>query len=175
MSVAVWGVQGEVGWLCRVRCPHGWLSAALHRPPLRLTTSWALCSVRFILSSFAMSISVPATLEKEQAAKEIGHHLAHERPKFGHNLVRKRQQIEHSLERERPNRAQFYVQTHNKFGHNPAQERNKMRAQFCGRSMKTWTQICKHCTVHQLSENTKTEIKCKIFNFIFFHFGQGTI
>ena len=31
-------------------------------------------------------------------------------------------------------------------------------AQFCGRSMKTWTQICKHCTVHQLSENTKTEI-----------------
>ena len=35
--------------------------------------------------------------------------------------------------------------------------------------MKTWAQICKHCTVHQLSENTNTEIiiickKKKIFN-----------
>ena len=29
-----------------------------------------------------------------------------------------------------------------------------MDAQFCGRSMKTWAQICKHWTVHQLSENT---------------------
>ena len=56
--------------------------------------------------------------------------------KIGHNLARKRP----------------------KFGHNPACERSQIRAQFCGRSMKTWAQICKHCTVHQLSENTKTEI-----------------
>ena len=35
--------------------------------------------------------SVPATLGKGQGAKEIGHNLARERPKFGHNLVRKRQ------------------------------------------------------------------------------------
>ena len=27
--------------------------------------------------------------------------------------------------------------------------------------MKTWAEICKHCTVHQLTENTKTEIICK--------------
>ena len=33
-------------------------------------------------------------------AKEIGHNLARERPKFGHNLVRKRHKIGHSLERE---------------------------------------------------------------------------
>ena len=34
--------------------------------------------------------SVPARLVKGQGAKEIGHNLACERPKFGHNLVRKR-------------------------------------------------------------------------------------
>ena len=44
--------------------------------------------------------SVPARLGKGQGAKEIGHNLARERPKFGHNLVRKRHKIEHSLERE---------------------------------------------------------------------------
>ena len=33
-------------------------------------------------------------------AKEIGHNLAHERPKFGHNLVRKRHKIGHGFERE---------------------------------------------------------------------------
>ena len=37
--------------------------------------------------------SVPARLGKGQGAKEIGHNLARERPKFGHNLVRKRHQI----------------------------------------------------------------------------------
>ena len=36
------------------------------------------------------SASVPAMLGKGQGAKEIGHNLARERPKFGHNLVRKR-------------------------------------------------------------------------------------
>ena len=37
--------------------------------------------------------SVPARLGKGQGAKEIGHNLARERPKFGHNLVRKRRKI----------------------------------------------------------------------------------
>ena len=41
--------------------------------------------------------SVPARLGKGQGAKEIGHNLAREQPKFGHNLVRK---IGHGLERE---------------------------------------------------------------------------
>ena len=44
--------------------------------------------------------SVPARLGKGQGAKEIGHNLAHEQPKFGHNLVRERHIIGHSLERE---------------------------------------------------------------------------
>ena len=44
--------------------------------------------------------SVPARLGKWQGAKEIGHNLERERPKFGHNLVRKRHKIGHSLERE---------------------------------------------------------------------------
>ena len=37
-----------------------------------------------------MSHSVPARLGKGQQAKEIGHNLAREQPKFGHNLVRKK-------------------------------------------------------------------------------------
>ena len=52
--------------------------------------------------SFFISLtvnSVPARLGKGQGAKEIGHNLACERPKFGHNLVRKRHKIGHSLER----------------------------------------------------------------------------
>ena len=41
---------------------------------------------------------VPARFKgKGQDAKEIGHNLARERPKFGHDLVRKRQKIGHSL------------------------------------------------------------------------------
>ena len=44
--------------------------------------------------------SVPARLGKGQGAKEIGHNLAREKPKFGHNLVCKRHKIGHSLERE---------------------------------------------------------------------------
>ena len=46
------------------------------------------------------SNSVPARLGKGQGAKEIGHNLAREQPKFGHNLVRERHIIGHSLERE---------------------------------------------------------------------------
>ena len=46
--------------------------------------------------------SVPARLGKGQHAKEIGHNLARERPKFGHNLVRKRHKIGHTFTRERP-------------------------------------------------------------------------
>ena len=45
--------------------------------------------------------SVPARLGKGQGAKEIGHNLAHEQPKFGHNLVRKRHKIGHTFMRER--------------------------------------------------------------------------
>ena len=37
--------------------------------------------------------SVPASLGKEQGAKQIGHNLARERPKSVHNFVRKRQKI----------------------------------------------------------------------------------
>ena len=85
--------------------------------------------------------SVPARLGKGQGAKEIGHNLARERPKFGHNLVRKRQKIRLSLaclERNRP-----------KFGH-----ANGMRTkQDLGTIL--WAidedvpkiSICKHCTV----------------------------
>ena len=47
-----------------------------------------------------MRYSVPARLGKGQGAKEIGHNLACERPKFGHNLVRERHIIGHSLEHE---------------------------------------------------------------------------
>ena len=46
--------------------------------------------------------SVPARLGKGQGAKEIGHNLAREQPKFGHNLVRKRHKIGHTFKRERP-------------------------------------------------------------------------
>ena len=77
--------------------------------------------VRFgFLSFFILIISVLARLGKGQGAKEIGHNLAYERPKFGHNLVRKQHKIGHSLERKWPS-----------------------EAQFCGRLRKTWAQICK--------------------------------
>ena len=46
--------------------------------------------------------SVPARLGKGQGAKEIGHNLAREQPKFGHNLLRKRHKIGHTFTRERP-------------------------------------------------------------------------
>ena len=52
---------------------------------------------------------VPARLGKGQGAKEIGHNLAREQPKFWHNLVHKRHIIGHSLEREWP--SQFYTWT----------------------------------------------------------------
>ena len=45
--------------------------------------------------------SVPARLGIGQGAKEIGHNLAREQPKFGHNLVRKRHKIGHTFTRER--------------------------------------------------------------------------
>ena len=55
---------------------------------------------------------------------------------IGHNLTRERHKIG----------AQFSAQT------------TQNRAQFCGRLMKTWAQICKHVQtfLHQLSENRKT-------------------
>ena len=46
------------------------------------------------------TFSVPARLGKGQGAKEIGHNLVRERPKFGHNLVRKRHKIGHTFTRE---------------------------------------------------------------------------
>ena len=51
-----------------------------------------------ILSKYGHNNSVLARLGKEQGAKEIGHNLARERPKFGHNLRCKRHKIGHSLE-----------------------------------------------------------------------------
>ena len=59
--------------------------------------------------SLEIQTSVPARLGKGQGAKEIGHNLACERPKFEHNLVRKRHKIGHSLEREWPSEAHFYA------------------------------------------------------------------
>ena len=41
----------------------------------------------FKLHDYPLILSVPARLGKGQGAKEIGHNLACERPKFGHNLV----------------------------------------------------------------------------------------
>ena len=46
--------------------------------------------------------SDPAKFGKRQGAKESGHNLAREQPKFGHNLVRKRHKIGHTFTRERP-------------------------------------------------------------------------
>ena len=37
--------------------------------------------------------NVPARLGKGQGAKEIGHNLARERPKFGHNPARERNEV----------------------------------------------------------------------------------
>ena len=48
-----------------------------------------------------LCINVPARLGEGQGAKEIGHNLAREQPRFGHNLVRKRHKIGHSLECDR--------------------------------------------------------------------------
>ena len=70
--------------------------------------------------------SVPARLGKGQGAKEIGHNLACERPKFGHNLVRKQYKIGHSLEREVRH---TFTCERPKFGHNET-----VCAQFCGRA-----------------------------------------
>ena len=61
------------------------------------------------MRDLSLDCSVPARLGKGQGAKEIGHNLARERPKFGHNFVRKRHKIGHSLERERP--SHFYART----------------------------------------------------------------
>ena len=74
------------------------------------------------------------------------------------------------------NRAQFrarmtmsaFTRQRPKFGHNPARERNEVRAQFCGRSMKTWVQIYKHFYIGCLQTqqqlhfvNGKTKLKNK--------------
>ena len=62
-----------------------------------------------------------------------------------------------NLARERP-----------KFGHSPARERNEVRAQFCGRSMKTWAQICKQ--KHFYSGCLKTQQQLHFVNGFFFFF-----
>ena len=59
--------------------------------------------VRYLVRDLMYAtISVPARLGKGQGAKEIGHILAREQPKFGQNLVRKRHQIGHTFTRARP-------------------------------------------------------------------------
>ena len=91
---------------------------ALRRGGARTHGTWSRpTETRSVKSDF--HLHVPTTLGKEQGAKEIGHNLARERPKFGHNLVRKRHKI-------------FYART--------------TKIWFCGRLMKTWAQICKHFT-----------------------------
>ena len=60
-----------------------------------------MCKLSHKRRTGAADDSVPARLGKGQGAKEIGHNLARERPKFGHNLVRKRHKIGHSLESDR--------------------------------------------------------------------------
>ena len=68
---------------------------------------WERASLR--LTGGCMLLSVPARLGKGQGAKELGHNLARERPKFGYNLVRKRHKTGHRLEHEWPSRAHFYA------------------------------------------------------------------
>ena len=56
-------------------------------------SSWTYCFIACFprrCSCLSCHHSVPARLGKGQGAKEIGHNLARERPKFGHNLVRER-------------------------------------------------------------------------------------
>ena len=114
-------------------------------------------------------VSVPARLGKGQGAKEIGHNLAHEQPKFGHNLVRKRHKIGHSLEREWPSEAHFYAWPTNFWSQSSTRMKRGLHGHnFVGDTMKTWTQICKQLQafLHRLSENTKTAITfCKKKNF----------
>ena len=45
-------------------------------------------------------------------------------------------------------------------------------AEFCGQSMETSSQICRHCTVHQLSEHT-TEIIDNKHLIFFSNFGKA--
>ena len=106
------------------------------------------------------TVSVPARLGKGQGAKEIGHNLAHERPKFGHNLVCKRHKIGHTFTREWPKFG--LVDNWWKHGHKSAS--------------------ILQAFLHQLSENTKKAItfwknKTKLIFFliiiIIFLFGQG--
>ena len=47
------------------------------------------CTDTYTNTYIILKISVPARLGKGQGAKEIGHNLVREQPKFGHNLVRK--------------------------------------------------------------------------------------
>ena len=77
--------------MCRLSTIRGTLGEI--RSPVS-TGLWYCCCVPVCCNS------VPARLGKGEGAKEIGHNLAREQPKFGHNLVRKRQKIGHSLERE---------------------------------------------------------------------------
>ena len=58
----------------------------------KVSMDWAYQTDKLTLN-YRLYHSVPAMLGKGQGAKEIGHNLARERPKFGHNLVRKRHKI----------------------------------------------------------------------------------
>ena len=50
-------------------------------------------AIRFVLTEIIGCLSVPVRLGKGQGAKEIGHNLARERPKFGHNPARERNEV----------------------------------------------------------------------------------
>ena len=74
------------------RCNNGESSKAMAAASNMVRVKW--------LEGTLTDCSDPARLGKWQGAKEIGHNLAREQPKFEHNLVRERHIIGHSLERE---------------------------------------------------------------------------
>ena len=114
----VWRVSTISGQSSLSTCPCG---SSISCRFLTVYSPMRDCWFQCLLQRFYRSLlaSVPARLGKGQGAKEIGHNLARERPKFGHNLVRKRHKI-------------FYAWT--------------TKIWSCGRLMKIWAQICKHFT-----------------------------
>ena len=92
-----------------------------------------------VLSTMCMIIGngVPARLGKGQGAKEIGHNLARERPKFGHNSVRKRRTKSGAVLSANDQVTLLRVNDQNSV----TIQQSKLGL---GKSMKTWAQICKH-------------------------------
>ena len=121
--------------------------------------------------------SVAARLGKGQGAKEIGHNLVHERPKFGNNLARKRHKIGHNLERKRPSEARFYART-------PTIRAQSSTRTKRGRGTILWAidenmgtnlqAFYKHFYIGCL-EKKKRQLHFVKKIFFFFKFGQGAV